>query len=81
LHDGTALKGYAVDLTCYGTDGTLGQYIGHTDANGSYAISFSAPQGYYDRYSIMVVNPSGQTVYLDEEARALNGNETADIVV
>jgi hypothetical protein len=80
-HDGTALKDYTVVITCYGVGGISSQYFGPTDANGSYDISFSSPQGYYDRYSITVIAPGNQLAYQDEGTRTLTGNETADILL
>lgn len=81
MHNGTALNGYIVALTCYGVGGISGQYSGLTDPNGSYTISFSSPQGYYDRYSVTVIGPGNQLAYQDEGTRALTGNATADIVL
>ncbi len=80
-HDGSALKGYTVVITCYGAEGISGQYFGPTDANGAYTISFSAPQGYYDRYSVSLISPGSQIAYQDESTRPLIGNETADILL
>ncbi len=81
MNDGTVLNGYTVAVTCNGDNNVSDQYSGYTDANGSFKISFSAPRGHYDNYSITVISPSKQLVYQDKGTRVLAGNETADIVL
>ena len=81
MSNGKALNGYTVALACNGDYGVSNQYIGLTDANGSYKISFSAPKGRYDSFGVTVISPSKQLVYQDKAPRPLTGNETADIVL
>jgi hypothetical protein len=79
MGDGTVLNGYTVAVACNGVNNVSDQYSGLTDANGLFKISFSAPRGHYDNFSVTVISPSKQLVYQDKEPRQLAGDETADI--